>query len=183
MHFPRFTRDDNEGRGPRPYADPYLAGVGLGLVLLTAFVIMGRGLGASGAFASVASGVVAAADSAVAADNGYFSMYAGRGESPWTAWLLFEIVGVVAGGFASAWLAGRLKVTTDGGPGVGGKTRLATAFAGGAIMGLGAVLARGCTSGQALTGGAMLSAGSWTFMVAAFASAFAVAPAARRLWR
>ena len=36
---------------PRPYADPYLAGVGLGLVLLASFVLAGRGLGASGAFA------------------------------------------------------------------------------------------------------------------------------------
>ncbi len=33
----------------QPYSNPYLVGVGLGLVLLAAFVIMGRGLGASGA--------------------------------------------------------------------------------------------------------------------------------------
>ena len=43
---------------PRPYSNPYLAGIGLGLVLLAAFVLMGRGLGASGAFSSlVALGV------------------------------------------------------------------------------------------------------------------------------
>ena len=35
----------------RPYSNPYLSGFGLGLVLLAAFVVMGRGLGASGAFA------------------------------------------------------------------------------------------------------------------------------------
>jgi uncharacterized membrane protein YedE/YeeE len=50
-------------------------------------------------------------------------------------------------------------------------------------MGLGAVLARGCTSGQALTGGALLSVGSWLFMIAAFAAAFMVAPLVQRLWR
>ena len=44
------------------------------------------------------------------------------------------------------------------------------AFAGGAVMGIGAVLARGCTSGQALTGGALLSVGSWAFMLGAFAA-------------
>jgi uncharacterized membrane protein YedE/YeeE len=49
-------------------------------------------------------------------------------------------------------------------------------------MGLGAVLARGCTSGQALTGGALLSLGSWVFIVAAFGAAYAVAPLLRRLW-
>ena len=38
-------------------------------------------------------------------------------------------------------------------------------MAGGVLMGLGAKLARGCTSGQALTGGALLAAGSWIFIV------------------
>src|SRR3954453_6791211 len=97
------TRGDNVGR---PYAHPYFTGVGLGVVLLAAFVIMGRGLGASGAFASVASGVAAAADSSAAAKNPYFSLYVGSGQTPWTAWLLFEIIGVVAGGFLSAWWSG-----------------------------------------------------------------------------
>ena len=47
---------------PAPYANPYLAGIGLGLVLLASFVIMGRGLGASGAMSSlVATGVHAVA--------------------------------------------------------------------------------------------------------------------------
>jgi len=50
-------------------------------------------------------------------------------------------------------------------------------------MGIGAVLARGCTSGLALTGGALLSAGAWLFMIAAFAGAYAFAPFVRRAWR
>jgi uncharacterized membrane protein YedE/YeeE len=50
-------------------------------------------------------------------------------------------------------------------------------------MGLGAVLARGCTSGQALTGGALLSVGSWVFMIAAFAGGYFGAPLLRRVWR
>ncbi|MBF8248605.1 MAG: putative transporter component, partial [Bacteroidetes bacterium] len=40
-------------RTAQPYSNPYLAGLGLGLVLLAAFVVMGRGLGASGAFSSL----------------------------------------------------------------------------------------------------------------------------------
>jgi hypothetical protein len=50
-------------------------------------------------------------------------------------------------------------------------------------MGVGAIFARGCTSGQALTGGALLSVGSWLFVGATFASAYLVAPLLRRLWR
>jgi hypothetical protein len=51
------------------------------------------------------------------------------------------------------------------------------------FMGLGAKLARGCTSGQALTGGALLSVGSWIFIAACFATGYVLAPMARRLWR
>lgn len=166
----------------RPYANPYLAGTALGVVLLAAFVVMGRGLGASGAFATAASGVVAAVAPAAAAGSPYFARYVGAEGGPWLDWLLFEIVGVAIGGFASAWLAGRLRVAVERGPRASVNTRMTAAFAGGATMGVGAVLARGCTSGQALTGGALLSVGSWLFMLGAFAAAYAVAPLARREW-
>ncbi|MEP7347272.1 MAG: YeeE/YedE thiosulfate transporter family protein [Gemmatimonadaceae bacterium] len=169
-------------RKPRPYADPYLAGVALGLVLLAAFVIMGRGLGASGAFATTASGIANAMSPESAHRNAYFAKYLGEPGGPWKAWLLFEIVGVVIGGFLSAKLAGRFQWTVEKGPRLTERSRLTMAFGGGTLMGLGAVLARGCTSGQALTGGALLSVGSWLFMIAAFAAAYAVAPLVRRLW-
>ena len=169
-------------RSPRPYANPYLAGIGLGMVLLAAFVIMGRGLGASGAFASSAAGVAAAVDPAVAQRNPYFARYLGGSGGPWLDWLVLEIAGVAIGGFLSALVAGRLRVSIERGPNVSAGSRLVTAFAGGAVMGLGAVLARGCTSGQALTGGALLSVGSWIFVFAAFAAAYIVAPLVRRMW-
>ena len=171
-------------RSPRPYADPYVAGVALGLVLLAAFVIMGRGLGASGAFASTATGVASLVAPERAAQNPYFARYLARGggASPWRDWLVVEIIGVAIGGALSAWFAGRLRRTVERGPNLSSGSRLAFAFAGGATMALGAVLARGCTSGQALTGGALLSLGSWTFMIGAFAGAYALAPFVRRLW-
>jgi hypothetical protein len=165
-----------------PYANPYVAGVGLGLVLLAAFVVMGRGLGASGAFASTASGVAVAVAPAWAGANPYFASYINADGGPWLDWLIFEIIGVAIGGLTSAWLAGRVRAMVERGPHITSGQRLAFAFCGGAMMGLGAVLARGCTSGQALTGGALLSVGSWLFMLGAFASAYLVAPLVRRTW-
>jgi len=165
------------------YSDPYLSGIALGLVLLAAFVFAGRGLGASGAFAATATGAVAAVAPSYAADNPYFGRYLSRPGGPWREWLLLEIAGVVAGGFVSARLAGRLRPGVERGAGVTPAARLAIAFAGGTVMGFGAVLARGCTSGQALTGGAMLSVGSWAFMMATFAAGYAVAPVLKRAWR
>jgi uncharacterized membrane protein YedE/YeeE len=172
----------SESRPAKPYADPYLAGIGLGLVLLAAFVIMGRGLGASGAFASSASGLAAAAAPAHAAANPFFARYLG-GDGPWREWLLFEILGVIIGGFLSALAAGRLRLAVERGPRIGPGARLGYAFGGGAVMGVGAVLARGCTSGLALTGGALLGVGSWLFMIAAFAGGYLFAPIVRRAWR
>lgn len=172
-------------RGPRPYADPYLAGVGVGLVLLAAYVIVGQGLGASGAFASVvASGTAAIQGPARAALLPAVAPYLPFGiASPLRDWLVLELVGVVLGGFASAWAAGRLRRDTERGALVNGRQRIAAATIGGMAMGFGAKLARGCTSGQALSGGALLSVGSWIFIATCFAAGYAFSPAARRLWR
>jgi uncharacterized membrane protein YedE/YeeE len=164
------------------YADPYVAGACLGVVLLAALVITGRGLGASGAFATTAAGLTRAIDPARAEASPYFARYLG-GDGPWRDWLLFELAGVAAGGALSAWAAGRLRREVERGTRVGVRARLALGFGGGAVMGLGAVLARGCTSGLALTGGALLSVGSWLFMIAAFAGAYLAAPVLRRVWR
>lgn len=169
-------------RPARGYADPYVAGACLGLVLLAALVITGRGLGASGAFAATAAGLTHAIAPATAEANPYFARYL-AGDGPWRDWLVVEVAGVVIGGVVSAWLAGRLRGELERGPRVGRAMRIVVAFAGGMLMGLGAVLARGCTSGIALTGGAMLSAGAWLFMIAAFAGAYAAAPLLRRAWR
>jgi uncharacterized membrane protein YedE/YeeE len=167
----------------RPYTNPYVAGVGLGIVLLLAFVIMGRGLGASGAFSSFVSAGVQAASPAHAAGNDFYAGYIGDGSrSPLADWLVFEIIGVLIGGFLSAIAAGRFRITTDRGPRITDRARIALAFGGGAIMGYGAKLARGCTSGQALTGGALLSVGSWLFIACAFAAAYAAAPLFRKEW-
>ncbi|ESQ86658.1 hypothetical protein ABAC460_22790 [Asticcacaulis sp. AC460] len=154
----------------RDYTNPYVAGVGLGLVLLACFVVAGQGLGASGAFAEAAS-------AAVTTRNAYFDSYRQDG----VGWIVWEVAGIVVGAAVSALMAGRFKWQVARGP-VGVGSRLGAALAGGVVMGVGAVLARGCTSGQALTGGALLSVGSWAFMIAVFVAGFAVAPLLRRLW-
>jgi len=166
----------------RPYANPYLAGIGLGLVLLSAFVLVGRGLGASGGFASAAATASSLVAPRATQSNSYFARYLGSDGKPTVDWLVIELTGVVIGGLISASLTGRLHKSIERGPRITDRTRLLFAFAGGTIMGVGAMLARGCTSGQALTGGALLSVGSWLFMAAAFAAAYAVAPLLKKAW-
>lgn len=177
------SSSETTSTGPRPHMNPYWAGFGLGLVLLAAFVVMGRGLGASGAFTTAVATVVHAVAPAHAESNAFYREYLGDGStSPLKDWLVFEVLGVFVGGFLSGALANRLQVTIEKGPRVSTSTRLVLAFVGGALMGIGAKLALGCTSGQALTGGALLNLGSWIFMLCVFGGAYALAWFLRREW-
>ncbi|HSJ09866.1 MAG TPA: YeeE/YedE thiosulfate transporter family protein, partial [Longimicrobiales bacterium] len=152
----------------------------IGIVLLAAYVVTGRGLGASGAFSAVVANATVAVQGS-AASSAAITPYV---QTPlWRDWIVLELAGVALGAFASAYFAGRLHRTVERGPRVTADTRLVAALAGGALMGIGAKLARGCTSGQALTGGALLSVGSWTFIATTFAAGYLCAPLARRLWR
>jgi len=168
---------------PRPYANPYLAGIGLGLVLLAAFVFMGRGLGASGAFNSTIAWLVSLVAPAYAASNEFLAGYLDVPGHPLKAWLVFEVLGVFTGALLSGVLARRMSRTVEKGPRASVALRLGLAFLGGFLMAFGAALGRGCTSGQALTGGAILNAGSWIFMMCFFGGAYGAAWLVRRQWR
>jgi uncharacterized membrane protein YedE/YeeE len=170
-------------RVAQPYMNPYLAGIGLGLVLLAAFVLVGRGLGASGAFNSTMAWLTSIVSPAYARSNDFLSDYVAGDTHPLKAWLVFEVLGVFAGAILSGLLAGRAGIMVEKGPRVSVAARLGLAFLGGALMAFGAGLARGCTSGQGLTGGALLNLGSWAFMICFFGGAYAVASLMRRQWR
>jgi uncharacterized membrane protein YedE/YeeE len=166
----------------RPYVNPYLAGVLLGLVLFTSFFLTGNGLGASGGIQRL----LVSAQDVVAPEHvdriPYLIAIARGAKHPLDHWVVMVTIGTIIGGFLSGLLNGRLKVETNKGPRISTRGRWAMALVGGVIMGYGARLARGCTSGQALSGGAVLSAGSWALMFAIFAGGYALAWFLRRAW-
>lgn len=166
----------------RPYMNPYLAGALLGVVLFLALFLTGNGLGASGGL----NRIVVYVQNVITPEHidrvPYLMKMAGGSTNPLDNWIVFLTIGTVLGGFVSGLLGRRVKVETNKGPQIDNKTRWIMAFLGGALMGYGARLARGCTSGQALSGGAVLSVGSWAFMFAVFAGAYALAYFLRRFW-
>ncbi len=169
-------------RNPDKFWNPYLAGVALGLVLLASFLVMGNGLGASGA--SLRIGVAALGAVAPSVVEGAPGLArAWNGGHPFDFWLSFEVLGVVLGGFVGAYTSGRLKAETLRGPTFPKGKRLLLALVGGVIMGAAARVTRGCTSGQALSGGALMSVGSWAFMFSVFAGGYATAWFVRKEWR
>lgn len=166
----------------KPFANPYLAGVLLGLVLFASFFLTGGGLGASGGMNRVTVWCQDILAPEHVDRNPYLLKMAGGEQNPLDHGLVFLLIGALIGGAASGLLHGRWRLETNRGPRVSVGQRWLLAFIGGAIMGYGARFARGCTSGQALSGGATLAAGSWLLMFAIFGGAYALAWFLRKTW-
>jgi uncharacterized membrane protein YedE/YeeE len=167
--------------GVKPYWNPYVVGVILGLVLLATYLVTGRGLGATGAFSSVTAWLASFAGAEHVAGNPVHSRYLNDG-APLLSWTLFLLIGAFIGAYLSGLQAGRVKPTIERGPRISDSQRILLAVAGGFLAAFGAKIAHGCTSGQALTGGSILNVGSLVFMLAVFASAYALAYFLRKEW-
>ena len=81
----------------KPYMNPYLAGIILGLVLLSAMVFSGRGLGASGGIKYCAVSIAGTVSQEHVNESVYYSKYFEDGKNPLTSWLSFEILGMIIG--------------------------------------------------------------------------------------
>lgn len=165
------------------YLNPYVGGVLLGLVLLAANFVSGRGLGASGAIKSAVVTTVNTVMPSHAENSAFYNEYnESHPGNPMKSWLVFEMMGVLIGGFLSGAFAKRLKFKVEHSPKITSKRRLIFAVLGGILFGFGSQLGRGCTSGAALSGMAVLSVGGFITMAFIFGTAFALAYFFRKNW-
>ncbi len=165
------------------YLNPYLAGVLLGIVVLAANYISGRGVGASGAVKSVViTGVDAVAPNHAETAMFYKEYHETHEGHPMNSWLVYQMLGVLVGGFVSGVLFRRIKLKVEHFPKISSKRRLIFALSGGILFGFGSQLGRGCTSGSALSGMAVLSLGGFISMMAIFGTSFALAYFLRKNW-
>ncbi len=165
------------------YINPYLGGVLLGLVLIAANFVSGRGLGASGAAKSVVVASVETVAPAHAEKALFYKEY--KEEHPngaMKSWLVFQMLGVIVGAFLSGAIFNRLKFKVEHSPKITSKRRIIFAVLGGILFGFGSQLGRGCTSGSALSGMAVLSYGGFLSMAFIFGTAFALAYFFRKNW-
>lgn len=167
---------------PYPYGNPYIIGVGIGLLIILSFFVTGRGLGAIGAFSSFVATIVNTVAPDHAASNEIYSGYLTGATHPLKDWVVIEIVGVCIGGLISGLVSGRFKLEVIKGPRISSFTRLILAFSGGMLMAFAAKLTRGCTSGLALSGGSVLSPGAWVFMFSVFIGGYSIAFLIRKVW-
>jgi len=167
----------------RNYMNPYLAGILLGLVVVAENFISGRGVGASGAIKStIVAGVETIAPAHAAGNEFYDNFSKANAGKPIQNWLVFQMLGVIVGGFLSGVISRRLTWKVEHNPKIKSRTRLIFALIGGILFGLGSQLGRGCTSGSALSGMAVLSLGGFISMAAIFGTAFVLAYFFRKLW-
>ena len=168
---------------PKPYWNPYLAGLMLGGALLASFLILGAGLGASAVPIRCGAWLENLVVPGHARASEFFGQkYLADGANPLRYYLVFMFVGTFLGGLLSAVIARRMNVCVERGKAFGAVPRLLLALAGGILVGYASALASGCTSGQALTGGALLANGSIVFMLCVFAGGYAAAYFVRRQW-
>lgn len=165
------------------YLNPYLGGVLLGIVLLAANFVAGRGLGASGAIKSTVVTAMTTVAPSSAEKSGFVKEFReSHTGNPMKTWLVFEMLGVIVGGFLSGAFAGRLKFKVEHSPKITSRKRLLLALGGGVLFGFGSQLGRGCTSGSALSGMAVLSLGGFITMMAIFGTAYVLAYFFRKNW-
>ena len=165
----------------RVYWNPYFGGFLLGILIIFTFYITGRGLGATGALKSSVVAIVDQVGHEHATENTYYSKFLGDG-SPLNNWLVFETIGILVGAFLSGALNGRIGFRVQHSPKITVKRRLIFALTGGILFGLGAQIARGCTSGAALSGIAVLSVGGFLTMLSIFGTAYLFAYFFRKNW-
>ena len=153
---------------PAPYLNPLIAGILLGIVLLSTFVVTGHGLGATGFTTRLTAWFGMHLLPVATNANEYLGGMVEEGK-PLDAWITWQVVGVAFGSLVSAFLAGRIAIKLDGKKFLGGSKRPVTALFGGILAGFGARIAAGCTSGLGLSGAAVLSLAGFTFLGAFFA--------------
>lgn len=161
---------------------PVPAGILIGVSMILAWVVAGRGIGASGAMTRLVAWVQHSIAPAATEKSTYFARYFADGAHPLNDYVVVLLVGLLIGAFFAAWRAGEFKFEVLRGPRINVPNRLVLSLIGGVLAGFAARLARGCTSGQGLVGGAELSVGSWAFLMCIFIGGWMVAWFVRKQW-
>jgi len=144
------------------------AGLLLGLLSMLTFYTADYYLSTSTTFSRLAGMLVAIVAPAHVATNSYWQKV-----RPIVDWQFMLVVGIPIGAFLAARLSQKTVNFTAELPslwakrfGSGSGRRWMLGLVGGILVGFGARLADGCTSGHALSGGLQLAVSSWLFLTA-----------------
>ncbi|MGD0652849.1 MAG: YeeE/YedE thiosulfate transporter family protein [Thermoguttaceae bacterium] len=174
----QITNMPNGGGGflTRSRWNPYLVGIGIGLLSWAVFAIVNAPLGVT---TSLSQWAGLAAEPVMGVEGVRANPYWTKDFPQWDYGTFF-LIGTFFGALVGAWLSRDLKIEVV--PSVwrerfGGSPtkRLAVAFAGGILAMYGARMAGGCTSGNGLSGSLQLAVSGWTFFITMFVTGLATA--------
>jgi uncharacterized membrane protein YedE/YeeE len=148
---------------------PYLVGSLIGVLSWFSFIISKKPLGTSTSYARASArlGSIFFGDSVY--DWKYYQKY-----KPELEWQSMLVIGIVIGSFISAILSGQFQFSfiplTEFESILNQNIigRIFSAFVGGILLGFGARLAGGCTSGHGISGAFQLSIASWISLISFF---------------
>ncbi len=140
---------------------PYIVGAGIGVLVWLGFLLSNKAIGCSTAYARSFGMMEKSVRGKKVEEKPYFKKFV-----PEIDWEWMLVLGVVIGALISSMLSGSFEVEIV--PMVWENTfgsnvilRLIGALIGGLLLGFGARMAGGCTSGHGISGTAQLSLGSW----------------------
>ncbi len=140
---------------------PYIVGFGIGLLVCLSFILSNNAIGCSTAYARTFGMIEGLVRGSKVKEKPYYKEFV-----PKIDWEWMLVLGVVFGAFASSMISGSFRVETV--PSIWETTfgaspllRFIGAFIGGLLLGFGARMAGGCTSGHGISGTIQLALGSW----------------------
>lgn len=154
---------------------PYAAGAGIGLLVLASFVFSNRPIGCSTAYVRFSGLGEKLFKSENFEKNEYYRKFV-----PKVGWEVVLLGGVVLGALVSSWLSGSLNIELV--PRLWNVAfessflwRFFDATLGGILVGFGARMAGGCTSGHGISGTLQLAVSSWLALFCFFAGGIVTA--------
>lgn len=147
---------------------PYAAGIVIGVLSWLAFLLSNKPIGVSSAYARTCGMIGMLFNKEKTRNMEYFQKH-----KPAIDWEWMLVAGLFVGAVISARLSGEFHLfwlpsmwATQANTSV--IARLATALAGGVLVGFGARMARGCTSGHGISGTLQLALSSWVSVICFF---------------
>lgn len=147
---------------------PYIVGIGIGTLVWLSFLLSDKSIGCSTAYARSAGMLEGLFRGEEIKNREYFQEFVPRVDWEWML-----VLGIVFGSFLSTVLSGQFDIEVV--PAIWSDAfgesvilRLVIAVIGGILIGFGARLAGGCTSGHGISGASQLAVSSWLAFVLFF---------------
>ena len=158
-----------------PRWSPYGVGAGIGVLVLISFILSNRPIGCSTAYVRASWFGEKLFKKDKVANNAYYKKFV-----PKIGWEVVLLVGVVLGALISSSISGTLALETvpklwESGFGSSVLVRAISAIGGGFLLGFGARMAGGCTSGHGISGTLQLAVSSWLALFCFFLGGFGTA--------